>query len=141
MALFPPAEVIYRLIYADPKFAARLTLALEEQGEVGLLVESLAYLAYDKNRLERVPELPISLEGDGRFLEALLQQKGEDWLVRRLSAAFTEFGDRADRNEVSPDFLAQYRATLEAAAATLPNSASRSGLRAVIERVAVAIPT
>ena len=95
-----------------------------------------------KQVLEReIPkwEMVISLDRDGRFLEALLQQKGEDWLVRRLSAAFTEFGDRAARNEVSPDFLAQYRATLEAAPATLPNSASRTGLRAVIERVAAGI--
>jgi hypothetical protein len=134
--VFPPARVIYRLIYADPELAARLTLALADRGGEALVGEALAHLAYDKDRLERVPELPISLERDGRFLEALLRRQGAGWLEKRLAAAFSEFGDRAARSEVSVDFLAQYRATLEAAAATLPDSDSRTRLQAIVGRVA-----
>ena len=139
--LFPPARVIYRLIYADSKFAARLTLALADLGEEALVVESLAYFAYDQHRLERVSGLPISLERDGQFLEALLVQRGEEWLTQRLSTAFADFGGRAARGEVSPDFLAQYRATLEAAVASLPGPDSRGKLQTIIERVAAGLDT
>jgi hypothetical protein len=36
--LFPPARVIYRLIYADPALAARLTIALEGPGATDLVM-------------------------------------------------------------------------------------------------------
>jgi len=137
--VFPPARVIYRLIYADPELAARLTLALADRGGPALVVEALAQLAYDKDRLERAPSLPISLEQDGRFLEALLPHRSAEWLERRLADAFGEFGHRAARGEVAPDFLAQYRATLEAAAATLPDRDSRTRLQAIVGRVAAPV--
>jgi hypothetical protein len=134
--VFPPARVIYRLIYADPELAARLTLVLADRGGPALVMEVLAHFAYDKDRLERAPSLPISLERDGRFLEALLRHRSAEWLETRLAAAFGEFGQRSARGEVGPDFLAQYRATLEAAAATLPDRDSRTRLQAVVHRVA-----
>jgi hypothetical protein len=132
LALFPPARVIYRLVYAEPDFAARMSLALEEVGDGGTMVESLAYLAYDKVRSEQAPELPISLESDGKFLEALLRQRGGAWLKQRLAEAFALFGDRAASSEVSPDFLSQYRATLETAVATLSDAANRKELQEII---------
>jgi hypothetical protein len=131
--VFPAARVIYRLIYADPEFAARLTLALADRGGEALAVEALAQLAYDKDRLERVPGLPISLERDGSFLEALLRREGEDWLRPRLGLAFSRYRQRVARGEVSPDFPAQYQATLEAAADTLSNSDSRARLQRIIK--------
>ena len=123
--LSPPARIIYRLIHADPVFAAGLVQALAEQGEAELVMESLVYLAYDQTRLERAPELPISLDQDGRFLRALLQKLGSPGLVQRLSEAFSVFASRAATGEVSPDFLTQYQATLKAAAATLQETSIR----------------
>ncbi len=134
--LSPPARIIYRIIYADPVYAARLVETLDEQEEAELVVESLAYLAYDRSRLERAPALPISLDQDGRFLGALLQKLGSPQLGRRLSEAFSVFTDRVANREVSADFLTQYRATLEAAATTLPDAMTRQELINIIEQVA-----
>lgn len=130
--LSPPARIIYRLIGAGPELAARLTQALEENGDNQLVVESLAYMAYDKSRAERVPSLEISLEQDGRFLSALLSRWGTEGLARRLGEAFDLFGERAAANEVSADFLAHYRDTLEAAAATVADPAVSNQLRRAI---------
>jgi hypothetical protein len=127
--LSPPARIIYRLIGASPELAARLTQALEENGDNQLVVESLAYMAYDKRRAERVPSLEISLEKDGRFLSALLNRWGTEGLARRLGEAFDLFGERAAASEVSADFLVQYRETLEAAAATIADPAVSNQIR------------
>jgi hypothetical protein len=134
--LSPPARIIYQLIGASPELAARLTQALEENGDNQLVLESLAYMAYDKDRAERVPSLEISLEQDGRFISALLSRWGTEGLARRLGEAFALFGQRAAANEVSADFLAQYRDTLEEAAATVTDSAASNHLRRAIRLAA-----
>ena len=134
--LFPPARVIYRLIYADPALAARLTIALEGLGATDLVIESLAHFAYDKSRSERVSGLPISLERDGKFLESLPEQQGAEWLAQRLEETFTEFDGRASRGDISSDFLSQYYSTLKASAATLSKDAARKELQEIIDKVA-----
>ena len=133
----PPARIVHRLINADPVLAASLVHALDEQGEADLAVESLAYFAYDSSRLERVPALPISLEQDGRFLGALFQELGTVVVAQRLSETFRVFGERVASSEVSPDFLAQYEATLAAALETLSDIAVRQKLLKIIEQVAL----
>ena len=130
--LSPPARIIYRLIDAGPELAARLTQALEETGDNQLAVESLAYMAHDKSRAEMAPSLEISLENDGRFLSALLSRWDTEGLARRLGEAIDLFGERAAANEVAPDFLAQYRDTLAAAAATIADPAVGNQLRRAI---------
>ena len=135
--LSPPARVIHRVIHADPVLAASLLEALDEQGEADVVVESLAYFAYDLSRLERVPALPISLEQDGRFLRGLLQELGTVIVAQRLSETFRVFGDRVATSQVSPDFLTQYRATLVAALATVPDTAVQENLMKIIEQVAL----
>jgi hypothetical protein len=134
--LSPPARIIYRLIGAGPELAARLTQALEEHGDNQLVVESLAYMAYDKDRAERVPSLAISLEQDGRFFSAMLSRWGTEGLARRLGEAFDLFGERAAANEVSADFLSQYRDTLEAAADTKADPAVSNQIRRAINLAA-----
>ncbi|GEM_PF-316395 len=134
--LSPPARIIYRLVYADPMLAARLVQALDAMGEAELVVESLAYFAYDLARVERAPGLSISLEQDGKFLRALLGHLGAGGLARRLGETFAEFGGRADSGQAPDDFLSQYRATLEAAVATLPDTAIRGELQKTIEQAA-----
>jgi hypothetical protein len=134
--LFPPARAIYRLIYADPALAARLTIVLEGLGATDLVIESLAHFAYDKSRSERVSGLPTSLEKDGKFLESLLEQQGAEWLAQRLEETFTEFDGRASRGDISSDFLSQYYSTLEASAATLSKDAARKELQEIIDKVA-----
>ena len=132
----PPARIIYRLIYADPVLAARITHALDQLGEAELVVDSLAYLAYDKARSEKVPGLPISLERDGRFLGSLLRHQGADGLGQRLDEVFTIYGDRIASNDVPADFLAQYRSTLYAAVDTILDITIRSTLNTIIDEVA-----
>ena len=74
--LAPPWRIMYRLLQAEPGLAAELLAEFHRRGETSLVAESLAYLAYDKDRQERSPQLPISLEADGRFLGALLGTEG-----------------------------------------------------------------
>ena len=119
----PPARLIYRLIGADPALAAGLVIALDRRGESGLVTESLAYFAYDQTRAEKFPQLPISINGDGALLRALLERQGAEWLRARLAGAVSLYRDRAAAGEVAPDFLRHYRATLDAAAAAAGGNA------------------
>ena len=134
--LAPPARIVYRLVFADPTLAAQLVQALDQRGEAALVVESLAYLAYDKARSDRVPGLPISLEQDGKFLRAVLSQQGAAGLTRRLNDAFSVFEERASTAQVPMDFLDQLHTTLKAAAATVPEALDREELQQIIEEVA-----
>ena len=115
----PPARIIYRLISADPRFAATLLIALEERGQGWMAIESLAYFAYDKSRAEAYPQLTISLSRNGAFLSSLIERQGTEWLQTRLSEAVALYRVRAATGEVEPDFLVHYWETLEAAANTL----------------------
>ena len=130
--LAPPARIIYRLVFADPVLAARLVDGFDRRGDGNIVVESLAYLAYDKSRSEKFPALPISLEQDGAFLAQLLSTNGEAWLAGQLKASVRAYSSRADNGEVPPEFLAQYRQTLQAAAAFAPVGSSI--LTEVVER-------
>ncbi|MCH8280005.1 MAG: hypothetical protein IIC96_04930 [Chloroflexi bacterium] len=132
----PPARIIYRLIYADPALASRLIQQFEHRGQEELVVESLAYIAYDQDRLARVPGLPISLEQDGEFLERLLRDQGVDWLGQRLGQAFDLFEARSRAGQVSRDFNSQFRTTLEAATSTLSDDSMVSQLGEIIAKAA-----
>ena len=120
--LSPPPRIIYRMIFADPSLAAMLVDGLDQRGETELVVDSLAYFAYDKIRSDRFPGLPISLEQDGAFLQDLLDLKGEVWLAHRLGTAVETFRSKAKTGEIAPQFLAQFRQTLDAATATAPGN-------------------
>lgn len=130
--LAPPARIIYRLVYSDPALAAKLVAAFDQSGNNAIVVGSLAYLAYDKSRSEKFPALPISLEQDGAFLEQLLELKGAAWLEERLKTSVQNYKSKADNGEAPPEFLAQYRQTLRAAAALAP--VSSSALTSIVER-------
>lgn len=132
----PPARNVYRMVQEDAKFAARLVGALNDIEEMDLVVESIAYLAYDKARQERVPSLPISLEQDGKYLADLADQLGEDVLTERLSEAFSLYRQRASSGQVAEDFLVEFRATLDAAAATISVSTARDDLTRIISAAA-----
>ena len=132
---FPPARLVYRLIYADPQFAALVVERLDEQGEAQLVLEALAHLAFDYDRLESFPSLPISLERDGQFLERLRQVMGEMWLEDRIGDAVLLYGERAERSEVQADFVPAYEKTLKAAAAELEDIEARNTLEGIIGRM------
>ena len=102
--LAPPWRIMYRLIKADPALAAQLLGEFHRRGESEVVAESLAYLAYDKDRQGRSSLLPISLEADGNFLGALFRAQGSDWLEARLGESVALFQQRVDAVEVSPDF-------------------------------------
>jgi hypothetical protein len=101
-----------------------------------LVVESLAYLAYDKARSSQVPSLPISLEQDGKYLAVLAGRLGDTVLQERLSEAFTVYRNRASLGEVAEDFPVQYRATLDAAVVTIPDPSVREILTRIISEAA-----
>ena len=132
--LAPPWQVMYRLINAEPELAARLLSEFDRLGEAPLVTETLAYFAYDKDRLERSSQLPISLEEDGHFLSALLRVEGPEWLQARLGESVELYQQRVIAGEVGVNFLGRYRETLEAAAATLDGGEPKNGLERVIRR-------
>ncbi len=127
----PPARIIYRLMHADPDLASDMIVALDEREETGLVVESLAYFAYDEERSKVVPGLINSLERDGKLLQDLVTKQGPDWLMDRLGEAFLLHGDDGPQ-----DFRARYRSTLNAAVATLGDASVRKELEGVIEKAA-----
>ena len=133
--IFPPARFVYRLIYADPEFAGRVLVSLDELGEIGLVVEALAQIAYDADRLAAVPTLTISLLRYGRFLEGLLDGKGEEWLEKRLGEAVSLYGRRVENGEVGEEFLVAYQRTLRAAALSLEEPRARRTLEGIVDRV------
>ena len=130
--LAPPARIIYRLIRADPLLAAKLVIALDQLGERELVLESLAYFAYDKARWEKFPALPISLQRNGAFLGHLVEERGAYWLEERLSVAVKLYRNKVEADEVGPRFLEQYRDTLDTVAALAPGQ--RETLTDVIRR-------
>ena len=111
--LAPAGRIIYRLIKANPGQAAYMLTQFHERGEPNPVSESLAHLAYDKDRTKRSSQLPISLENDFDFLTRLLVLEGEDWLEARLGESVDLFGERVTNGEVSADFLDHYRESLE----------------------------
>ncbi len=132
--LAPPWRIMYRLIKADHELAASVLAEFHRRGETRLVAESLAHMAYDKDRQERSSLLPISLEADGQFLGELFQSEGADWLEDRLGESVSLFRTRVEDGEVSPEFLERYRETLEFAAAFLSDPETRTGLTGVIRR-------
>ena len=54
-------------------------------GDLDLVLETMAFFAYDAHRPSQVPSLPISLEADGRFLSELVGLMGGPWLMQQMS--------------------------------------------------------
>jgi len=127
----PPARIMYRLIHADPDLASDMLIYLDDEGDRGLVVESLAYFAYDEERSTRLSGLADALERDGKLLQVLLAKQGADWLSQRLGEAFLLHDDGGPE-----DFPARYRSTLDAAATTLGDAGGQESLRQVIETAA-----
>jgi len=132
--IFPPARFIYRLIKADPLLAAQVVQRLEEQGKRDLVLESLAYLAYDARRLALVPTLPIALEADGQFLAHLSQLQGALWLGTGIREVVGFYYPRMVRGDVPPDFVESFRETLQGAIALLEDGPVKRELEEVTER-------
>ncbi len=132
--LAPPWRIMFRLIHAEPGLAAKLLAEFYRRGETALVAETMAYLAYDKDRLERSSQLPISLKEDGLFLSALFRVEGPEWLQARLGESVVLFRQRVLADEVGGNFLERYEKSLDAAAATVGDEKTRTGLKDVIRR-------
>ena len=135
----PPARLVYRLIAADPELAAALVERLAEGDTGAIALESLAHFAYDAARLVILPQLPISLEKDGRFLHKVLEDKGEVWLENWTSKVVNVYGERIRQEEVAGDFLLSYQETLRQAVGTLPDGEGKDILKRMVERVVSSI--
>ena len=129
----PPARIVYRLIHADPALAATLVAGLDESGDHELVLESLAYFAYDKARSDKFPQLPISLEQDGAFLWYLMESRGAGWLEERLQRAVDMYRRKAEMGEVDTGFVERFRETLLAAVEAAPSGSV--GLGTVVNQV------
>ena len=115
----PPARVLHRLAQAGPEVAASLSVELDRRGEDGLVIAALGYMAYDSRLAETAPGLEISLEKDALFLEALLREKGEDWLTERLARVLVFH--TSPESGLPADFASEFEATLMAAAELRPS--------------------
>ncbi|MEE9285200.1 MAG: hypothetical protein V3V35_05660, partial [Dehalococcoidia bacterium] len=133
----PPARAIYRLVQADPGLAARITLLYDDRGSDDVVDDALFFFAYDLPRKQAQPALPISLEKDARYLEALAAMRGDDWLETTLKRAVRRSGERIEAGEVDAAFLETYRATLERSLATLDAPETRRRLEAVVDAALV----
>ena len=129
----PPLRFLHRLVHADPDFAASLVALMDRGGEGALAADSLAQMAYDADRLAIYPDLPISLEADGRFLRALAEGKGTRWLEDALRRGVEVYRGRVAAQESPADFLQAFRRTLDAAALTLADDGVRLDLAAAVE--------
>ena len=128
----PAARAVYRLVQAEPELAARITIHYEEQGAVETVDDALLFFAYDLPRLRTQPALPISLENDAAYLEALAALQGDDWLEATLARALRRYRGRIADGEVGRGFLETYRETLEASIATIGDPESRLRLEAIV---------
>ena len=133
--VFSPARFVYRLVHADPDFAAILVGRLDDLGEDRLVHEALVHFAYDSQRLRTFPSLPISLERDGQFLQRLLQDNGAGWLEERMIEAVAPYRQRVQDGELPADFLKAYLSTLKEASSLLQDATAGRMLEEVIDRV------
>ena len=131
--VFPPQRFVYRLIHEDPAFAALVVGRLHDRGERDSVLESLAHFAYDADRLEAVPGLPISLAANGRFLARLLEDRGPQWLEARLDEVVRTYTLRVEEGDVPPDFLAAYRRTLNLSVSEVSEGSDKRALTRVVE--------
>ena len=122
-------------IYIDPQLAADIAMEWDSQGAAELVREALVYFAFDYDRSQRNPDLPISLENDGAFLKHLLNAQGEEWLEGHLRDAVAEYRLLVEGDSIDPDFLEAYRRTIEAILALEPGSPEAIQLGEVIDRV------
>ena len=137
--LLAPPRFLYRLVHADPELTAEIIATLDDQrprrgdmdGHAPLVIEALAFFAYDADRLAAVPDLPISLEMDGLFLAKLLEDQGETWLQSGIEGAVRQYSQRVEDGEVDQDFLEAYEKTLNAAVDTLADSEQRRALEEI----------
>ncbi len=130
-----PQGIVHGLINVDPILAARIVLEMEKQGMGDIATESLIVFAYDAARLRAIPDLPISLEKDGRFLKVLLEEKGAVWLEGRMAEGVGLYRQRVERNEVPDDFIAAYERTLRAVASGLEDEKMARTLEDILDRV------
>ena len=130
---FPPARFIYRLMTENPEFAALLVGELSDMGNAELVMESLAHFAYDADRLEAVPGLPISLAADGRFLSELLDSQGPEWLARQIRVVLRVNTIRMAQGDMPGDYIQAYRRTLDASVGTLEEGKSKRTLQQIVD--------
>ena len=128
----PPSRFLYRLVQADPAFAARVVAHLHTLGEADLVKEAIAALAYDVDRRLHQADSPISLESDGHFLAQLLHELGPQWLSAYFTRLVVTYQPAVERGDVPGDFFEVLRRTLDAAIGRVRDSEQRQRLRATL---------
>jgi len=113
-AAVTPARLIHDAVYVDPALAAQLLLAMEKGRDGAHAIEVLAHMAYDSERLSRLPGLRLSIRNDAVFLRELLRQGGEPWLTRYLTIAVKKYDAKIREGEMDTQFIKAWSRTLVA---------------------------
>ena len=128
-----PQGLAHAMIYVDPLLAARLVSLLEPR-HPSVVQETLVHFAYDSHRKARLPSLRVSPEKDGLFVLALADLRGDPWVAERIGRGIAVYGGYATDGTAPPDFLQEYRGTLEEAAGLMDDPESGARLRELTER-------
>ena len=127
-----PQGLVYSIISAYPLLAAGLVSGLDLKYP-SVVQETLVHFAYDSYRRARLPSLKVSPEKDGSFLLALADLRGDQWVIERMGRAIATYDGYAKDGTGPPDFLQEYRNTLEEAAALVDGPEARARLRNLAE--------
>ena len=75
----------------------------------------------------------VSPEKDGLFVLALADLRGDQWVAERMGMGIVVYGGYTADGTAPPDFLQEYRGTLEEAAGLMDDAESGARLRDLTE--------
>ena len=127
-----PQRLVHAIIYVDPLLAAHLVSLLEPL-HPSVVQEALVHFAYDSHRKARLPSLRVSPEKDGLFVLALADLRGDQWVAERMGMGIVVYGGYTADGTAPPDFLQEYRGTLEKAAGLMDDAEFGARLRDLTE--------
>ena len=125
--------LVNAVISVAPSLAANLVSRLDSQIP-SAVQEALVYFAYDSYRKDRLLSLNVSLEMDGLFVLALADLRGDQWVADRMGEAISAYNVLAKSGTVLPNFLQEYRNTLEEAAGLMEGPEASTRLRNLTEK-------
>ena len=128
-----PHGVIHTLIFHDPVLAGRLVTTLDAMGRNDIVTDSLIVFAYDARRLAAIPGVGISLENDKRFLEYLIEARGQRWVQETMAQVVQRYDAVLRQQSIDEEFLRAYAETLRQILSMEKDSEKRQTLKGIFE--------
>ncbi|MQF48515.1 hypothetical protein FIM08_01220 [SAR202 cluster bacterium AC-647-N09_OGT_505m] len=128
-----PQGLIHSIISVNPTLASDLVTRLDSLNPLQVQ-EALIYFAYDSYRKARLPSLEVSLQKDGAFLLSLADLRGPQWVIERMARVVAIYDGYSKEGAVPPNFLQEYRNTLEEAAGLINGPEARAMLQTLTEK-------